>query len=97
MVGDWSLTLLVAGQQPANGALRLRRSADGGYNGFLQMEGVSRAYAVRSVRTEGVHFVVVVDTDDGEARVEGNLRGQTRFDALFTSLHTSGRMSGSKQ
>lgn len=97
IAGDWSLTLLIAGARTTSGALRLRQSADGGYNGFLQMEGTSQAFAVRSARVEGAHFVIVVDTDDGEGRIEGNLRGQTRFDALYTTLHTSGRMSGTKQ
>jgi hypothetical protein len=98
LAGDWSLTLLSQGNATStDGAIRLRRTAGGGYNGFMQMEGASATSAVRSVRVQGAHFVIVLDTDDGEATIEGNLRGQTRFDALYTSRHTSGRLSGSKQ
>jgi hypothetical protein len=96
LAGDWAVTLIVQGQA-TDGTLRLRQTGDGVYNGFMQLEGANQAYGVRSARIQGAHFVIVLDADDGEATIEGNLRGQMRFDALYTSRHTSGRLTGSKQ
>lgn len=94
--GDWALTLQVQARS-TDGAIRLRRAPDGRYNGFMQLEGANQSYAVRSVRMEGMHFIIVVDTDDGEATIEGNLRGFTRFDALYIARHTQGQIRATKQ
>ncbi len=94
--GDWSLTLIVQGSSSA-AAIRLRQQPDGSYRGFMQIEGDNTPYSVRSVRQDGSHFVITLDTSDGEATIDGTFRGATRFDALYNSRHTSGRMMGTRQ
>jgi hypothetical protein len=96
LAGDWSITLLVQGNS-TDGAIRLRETSDGSYRGFMQLERENQPYSVRLVRLEGTHFVITLDTPDGEATIEGNRRGLTRFDALYISRHTSGRVMGTRQ
>ncbi len=96
IAGDWALTLMVQGTS-TNGAIRLRPQPDGSYRGFMQMEGENEAYSVRSVRQDAAHFVITLDTPDGEATIDGTFRGATRFDALYNSRHTSGRLMGTRQ
>lgn len=96
LAGDWSLTLMVQGNS-TDGAIRLRQAPDGGYQGFMQFVGENQPYAVRQVRQDKDHFVITLDTPDGEATIDGTFRGTTRFDALYNSRHTSGRLMGTRQ
>jgi hypothetical protein len=96
MVGDWAVQLLLQGQPTGTGMLRLSRSGDQ-YRGALQFESADRPYFVRSLQTDGTHVVMLLDTPDGDARVEGNLRAPTVFEGLYTSRTLNGRFTASRR
>ena len=96
LTGDWAVQLIVQGQSPSTGIMRLAPSGDG-YTGNLQLEGVDRPYFVRSVQVEGSHVRMALDTPDGEARIEGNLRAPTQFEAIYISRTLNGRFTASRR
>ena len=95
LAGDWTLQLIVQGQA-TDGALRLSRSGDS-YGGFMQLDTASQVYAIRSVQVQGSHVILIVDTPDGEARIEGNLRTAIQLEAMYIGRHTSGRLVATKR
>jgi hypothetical protein len=95
LAGDWALQLIIQGQSN-QGALRLIRSGDS-YGGFMQLDTASQAYVVRSVQVQGAHVILIVDTTDGEARIDGNLRNARQLEAMFVGRHTSGRLVANRR
>jgi hypothetical protein len=90
MSGDWGVQLIPQGQEPNMGVLSLVPSGEG-YTGNLRLDAANRPYFVRSVQVQGNHIVIIIDTPDGDARIEGNMRAPTQFEGMYTSRTLNGR------
>jgi hypothetical protein len=90
MSGDWGIQLIPQGQEPNTGLLSLVPSGEG-YTGNLRLDAANRPYFVRSVQVQGNHIVIIIDTPDGDARIEGNMRAPTQFEGMYTSRTLNGR------
>jgi hypothetical protein len=95
VAGDWSVQLLVQGR-PTNGTMRIAQSGEG-YAGFLQLDTASQVSNVRAATVQGDHFVIMLTTPDGDARIEGNLRTPVLMEALYNGRHVSGRFVANRR
>jgi len=92
LTGDWAVELVQQGMSPNTGMLRLVPSGDG-YRGNLQLDVANRPYFVRTAQAQGNHITIILDTPDGDARIEGTLRAPTQFEGLYTSRTLNGRLT----
>jgi len=95
LVGDWSVQLQVQGQA-SNGSMRISQTG-AGYTGILQLDTASQVSSIRSVTVDGAHFVAVLTTPDGDARIEGNLRTPVLMEATYNGRHVTGRFVANRR
>lgn len=92
LTGDWAVQFIQQGQSPSGGMLRLVPAGDG-FRGNLQLDIASQVYSVRNAQVQGDHVTIILDTPDGDARIEGTLRVPTVFEGLYTSRTMNGRFA----
>ena len=93
LAGDWEVRVLLSQGGAVSTTLRLARRGDG-YAGVMQplMEG-ERPYFVRGFEMNGQQIVFTLETEDGEARIQGVLRGANQLDGSFNSRRAVGRLT----
>lgn len=96
LTGDWAVQVLPQGQSPSTGLMKLTPSG-ANYRGNVQFDAANRPYFVRSATAADNHIVIILDTPDGDARIEGNMRGPTQFDGLYSSRTLNGRCTMSRR
>jgi len=96
LTGDWAVQLIQQGLPANPGTLHLVPSGDG-YRGNLLFESANQPYFVRNAQAQGDHITIILDTPDGDARIEGTLRAPTEFEGLYTSRTLNGRLTMSRR
>jgi hypothetical protein len=95
LAGEWTIQLQVQGRS-VNGAMHIAQSGEG-YAGFLQLDTASQVSNVRSATVQGDHFVIMLTTPDGDARIEGTLRTPVLMEALYNGRHVAGRLIANRR
>jgi len=93
LAGDWEVRIVLSQGGALSTTLRLTRRGDG-YAGVMQplREG-ERPYFVRGFEMNGQQIIFTLETEDGEARIQGVLRGANQLDGSFTSRRAVGRLT----
>jgi hypothetical protein len=93
LAGDWEVRVVLSQGGAVNTTLRLNRRGDG-YAGVMQplREG-ERPYFVRGLQLSSQQVVITLETEDGEARIVGVLRGANQFEGSFNSQRVVGRLT----
>jgi len=93
LVGEWEVRIVLSQGGALTTTLRLTRRGDS-YVGVMQplLEG-ERPYFVRGFEMNGQQIILTLETEDGEARIQGVLRGANQLDGSFTSRRAVGRLT----
>ena len=93
LVGDWEVRVVLSQGGAVNTTLHLTRRGDG-YTGVMQpLQEGERPYFVRGFEMNGQQIIFTLDTEDGEARIQGVLRGANQLDGSFNSRRAVGRLT----
>ena len=93
LAGDWEVRVVLAQGSAVNTTLRLTRRGDS-YVGVMQpLQDGERPYFVRGIQVNGQQIVITLETEDGEARIQGVLRGADQLDGSFNSQRVVGRLT----
>jgi hypothetical protein len=93
LVGDWEVRIVLSQGGALSTTLRLARRGDG-YAGVMQpLQEGERPYFVRGFEMNGQQIILTLETEDGEARIQGVLRGANQLDGSFTSRRAVGRLT----
>ena len=93
LAGDWELRVTPSQGGALGSMLRLTQRA-GAYAGVMQpLQDGERPYFVRGVQVSGQQVIITLETEDGEARIQGVLRGPNQLDGSFNSRRLMGRLT----
>jgi ABC-type Fe3+-hydroxamate transport system substrate-binding protein len=93
LTGDWEVRIVSSQGGALNTLLRLASRGDG-YAGVMQpLQEGERPYFVRGFQMNGQQITITLETEDGEARVQGVLRGANQLEGSFTSRRLVGRLT----
>jgi hypothetical protein len=93
LVGDWEVRVVLSQGGAVNTTLHLTRRGDG-YTGVMQpLQEGERPYFVRGFEMNGQQIIFTLDTEDGEARIQGVLRGTNQLEGSFNSRRAVGRLT----
>lgn len=93
LAGDWEVRVVLSQGAAVNTTLRLTRRGPG-YAGVMQpLQEGERPYFVRGFEMNGQQIIIILDTEDGEARIQGVLRGTNQLEGSFNSRRQIGRLT----